>query len=115
MNGLRVGDMVDRGDGSAGQHPNTWSLSGLLRVGFSGTGKHGTASGSGVGQTSHTLDALVSVCHIGHRAQAQALTDQLDAALLPCAAPGLTILWHHDATPLLCHFGKLQARVFRDA
>ena len=73
------------------------------------------ASGKHIGESTHTLDALVSTSGICDEAQKQALHTKLHNGLDDGTILGLTIHWNHDATPLHVMFGHLQGLVYKAA
>ena len=64
------------------------------------------------GATTHNLDALVTVAMIADEAQRVGFHDMLSDGLANNTIEGLVINWHHDATPWLCRFGRLQSQCF---
>ena len=113
MHGLRAGDRIAGSNAEdKGLHPNAWSLGGMLRVGFRGVGRNAAGSSSAIGETSHNIDAVIATAHLLERAQADRFAELFSADVdLPGAAMGLCIIWHHDATPWLCKFGRMEEKV----
>lgn len=116
LHALRAGDAVARDGRKCSVHPNKWSIEGLLNVGWKSFGKRALASDSrGIGATKHNLDALVTTSRVCDAAQAKAFHETLHGGLDSNQILGLTLHWHHDATPWRVQFGSLQSKLFECA
>ena len=81
VHGLRVGGTVAEDGSKARGRLSTWTLEGLLRLGFQGCGRHAAHTTGAVDSTSHTLDALVSVSLLCSQAETTAFHGMLDTSI----------------------------------
>ena len=115
MHGLRVGDRVCLDGKVAAGHLRRWKIDGMLRLGFQGVGKHAVGFADSVGASTHNLDAVIATSMLCDKAQKAAFHRMLDEALERDPRIGLCIIWGHDATPWVCHFGQLQEQCYQFA
>jgi hypothetical protein len=107
---LRLGDFAKsvkrkRADANANAkqrkyHPNTWSLTGVLRTALGSIGK-GTTSREGIDGAHSTLDVVSGVAYAADLSQAAAINQSMDGSL---ESESHVVGKYYDATPMrLCY------------
>lgn len=112
---IRHGDRADTSAGGSAQpgtwtHGNTWTVPGLLRTAFSGVGGRQTrGSGeNGVNSTRRGLEAMLSVAGIATKMFSDAfgaLRNRMGGAAC------VVVTRHHDSTPLVLKFGRMEGHL----
>ena len=117
---LRHGDRANTPTSQLRCHPNTYEIDGALRGAVREIGK-GCASIQGqvdIHECRHKLEILTSVSALAKRLFDKAsayFKSILTSGESECKNTSLTVIRHHDATPILVKFGRLQDTLVANA